>query len=145
MAMRYVTTNIRFDPEDYADLQRLAAASGSSLAACVRMAVGAYLGRPEPAGEAGEARPQYGRGLTPIADLEPESAAVVKGRTLLLEEPLPGFCDGARVWIRYVGEAEMAQRRRYRQTVAELLTEFEALSPGAPGPVGDDDKEIYQP
>jgi len=140
MAARYVTTNIRFDPRDYADLQRLAAANGSSLAECVRLAVGAYLGRAEHP-QAAESHPVYG----PASALNAEAPAVVRGDTLVLEEPLPGFPDGARVWIRYVGEAEMAERRRHRRMVADLLAEFEALPPGEPAPVGDEDKEIYQP
>lgn len=142
MAARYVTTNIRFDPQDYADLQRLAAANGSSLAECVRLAVGAYLGRADHP-QAAESHPVYGSGTAPAP--EGEAPAVVHGNTLVLEEPLPGFPDGARVWVRCVGEAEMAERRRHRRMVADLLAEFEALPPGEPAPVGDEDKEIYQP
>jgi hypothetical protein len=141
MAMRWVTTNVRFDPRDYADLQRLAAASGNSLAECVRLAVGAYLGRPERLAEGREASPAFGGAEQP----EDEVPATVRGKTLLLERRLPGFGEGARVWVRCVGEAEMAQRRRHRRVIAELLTEFEALPPGRPGPVGEDDREIYKP
>jgi hypothetical protein len=141
MAVRWVTTNVRFDPKDYADLQRLAAASGNSLAECVRLAVGAYLGRLGSTPEAAEASPLYDVGT---AGAGVEVAAVVRGRTLVLDAPLP-FPDGTRVWVRCLGEAELAQRRRHRRMIAELLAEFERLTPGQPGPVSDEDKEIYQP
>ncbi len=143
MPARYVTTNIRFDPQDYADLQRLAAANGSSLAECVRLAVGAYLGRAEHP-QAAEAPPTYGPGAGRPSALGAETPAVVRGNALLLEEPLAGFPDGTKVWIRCVGEAEMAERRRQRRVLADLLVEFEALTPGDPAPVTDEDKEIYQ-
>ncbi len=142
MSVRYVTTNIRFDPRDYADLQRLAAASGNSLAECVRLAVGAYLGRTDTVAEAAEAAPLYDAGLGVLGS---EVAATVRGRTLTLERTLPGARDGSRVWVRCLGEAELAERRRHRRVVAELLAEFENLPPGKAAPLSDDDREIYQP
>ena len=142
MSVRYVTTNVRFDPRDYADLQRLAAASGSSLAECVRLAVGAYLGRTDRAMEAGEVAPMYDAGFSSLGT---EVAATARGRTLALDAPLPGVADGARVWVHCLGEAELARRRRHRRVVAELLAEFENLPPGTPAPAGDDDKELYRP
>lgn len=142
MSVRYVTTNVRFDPRDYADLQRLAAASGNSLAECVRLAVGAYLGRADAPLEAGEVAPVYDAGL---GGLGTEVSATARGRTLVLEAPLPGVADGARVWVRCLGEAELARRRRHRRVVTELLAEFENLTPGTPAPAGNDDKELYRP
>lgn len=142
MSVRYVTTNVRFDPRDYADLQRLAAASGNSLAECVRLAVGAYLGRTDAPLEAGEVAPMYETGFGSAGT---EVAATVRGRTLVLEAPLPGAPEGARVWVRCLGETELAQRRRHRRVVADLLAEFEDLPPGPPAPAGNDDKELYRP
>ncbi len=140
MAVRYVTTNVRFDPRDYADLQRLAAARGDSLAECVRLAVSAYLGHPDQP-QAAEAAAQY----TLAGEEEPEIPAVVHGQTLVLERPLSQFRDGARVWVHCRPESQVLDRRRHRRVLVELLEEFEGLRPGKPGPVSDDDRELYRP
>lgn len=140
MAVRWVTTNVRFDPNDYADLQRLAAASGSSLAQCIRMAVGAYLGHPGPASGAGEAAPPYAARAA-----QPEVPAVVHGATLVLEGPLPGLDEGARVFVQCLSVTEMAERSAHRRMLAALRQEFEALPPGRPARLSDDDVEIYKP
>jgi hypothetical protein len=149
MPVRWVTTNVRIDPHDYADLQRMAAASGSSLAECIRVAVGRYLGHPEQGGAAGEALGAYAGAGTgePAGGATPEAgpvAAVVHGRTLLLQEPLGGFREGQPVWVRVVGAAEIMERERHRRVVAELLAEFERTPPGPPAPTGEDDRELYR-
>ncbi len=136
MSMRYVTTNVRFDPRDYEDLQRLAAASGNSLAAHVRLAVSAYLGHVERPGE-----PEAG---TSGSGGAPEVPAVVHGNTLVLEEPLQEFREGTRVWVHCLAEAEVRLRHERRQLLARLLDEFEAMPPGKPAAVGDDDRELYR-
>lgn len=139
--MRYITTNVRFDPRDYEDLQRLAAASGHSLAAHVRFAVSAYLGHPErpDGGEAAEDTAVY-TGTTPR---ETELSATVQGNTLVLDHPLPDFPDGTRLWVRCLAEAEVQQRAQRRTMLARLLEEFEAMPPGKPAPLNDDDRELY--
>lgn len=139
--MRYVITNVRFDPRDYEDLQRLAAASGHSLAAHVRFAVSAYLGHPDrpDASEAAEPTALYETRTT----TDQELPAVVRGQTLVLERPLEAFEEGARVWVRCLPEAEVHQRAHRRRVLAQLLDEFEAMPPGKPAPVSDDDRELY--
>ena len=142
MAGRWVTTNVRLDPGDYADLQRVAAASGHSLAECIRIALGRSLAHPEPVARAAEAAAPY-EGAA--AEENPAAVpAVVSGRTLVLPSPLAGARDGEQVWIRRVGAAEVAERARHRRVVADLLREFEALEPGPPAPTGEDDRELYR-
>lgn len=139
MAMRWVTTNVRIAPSDYADLQRLAAASGQSLAECIRLALGDFLSHP-PGGPAREAQPAYG----PVEQEQDGIPAVVRGRTLELTRRLPGYRDGDEVAVRVLGAAEVAERQRHRRAVAEILAEFERLPPGKPAPATDDDRELYR-
>lgn len=138
--MRYVTTNVRFDPRDYEDLQRLAAASGHSVAAHVRLAVSAYLGHPDRP-EAAEESARYGAD----AGSPEEIPATVRGNSLVLERPVPELREGTRVWVRCLPEAEVHQRAHRRQVLARLLEEFEAMPPGKPAPANDDDRELYDP
>ena len=138
--MRYVTTNVRFDPRDYEDLQRLAAASGHSVAAHVRLAVSAYLGHPDRP-EAAEESAGYGAD----GGAEQEIPAIIRGNTLVLEHPVREFREGSRVWVRCLPEAEVHQRTHRRQVLARLLEEFEAMPPGKPAPLSDDDRELYDP
>lgn len=145
MPARWVTTNVRIDPRDYADLQRVAAASGQSLAECIRIALGRYLEHPEPAGTAREAAAAYpGAPPEEAAPADAAVPAVVRGRTLVLHEALPGTQDGEQIWIRRVDAAEVAEHARHRRVVRELLEEFERLQPGRPAPTGEDDRELYR-
>ncbi len=142
MSVRFVTTNVRFAPEDYADLQRLAAASGRSLAQCIRLAVSAYLGRPDGQPDEGAAEEILPYGPPGSGT---EVAAEVHGETLVLKNPLPGVPDGDTVWVRCIGAADRAVQRHHRQVVADLLAEFEAMEAGPPAPARAEDKEIYDP
>ncbi len=142
MSVRFVTTNVRFAPEDYADLQRLAAASGRSLAQCIRLAVSAYLARPDGETDAGAAEDLLAYG-PPGSGVE--VAAEVHGETLVLQQPLPGVRDGDKVWVHCIGAADRAVQQQRRQVVADLLAEFEAMEAGPPAPTRAEDKEIYDP
>jgi len=143
--MRYVTTNVRLDPEDYKTLQTETRALGISLAEGLRRAVHAHVG--EWRTEAREEAPVYG-----LLQGEPHTAAAgglrvarVRGNELVMPVPA-GLAEGKDILVHVVGpvtQADLEVLTRQHAALDALARELAGL-PDEPVRLSDEDREIYK-
>lgn|GEM_PF-3114361 len=147
--MRYITTNVRLDPDDYRDLQTEARAKGISLAEALRRVLREHAARwrGQPVAEAREDSPICGD--PPRAAGWPVAprllVAHVRGRELVAPAPTGALDEGA-VLVNVLGPltgSEIAAIRSHQaalDAVARKLAEVQ----DAPAPLSPEDRDLYR-